>query len=268
MSREQASTRSSAAGMGLEGKRVLVTGSSRGIGKAIALELAARGATLAVHGPEESDELTASFQDVHRRSPASIMVCADLSRNEQITALFETIRHRLGGLEVLVNNAATQNPSPLIDLEEKDWDYVLAVNLRAPFLCAQHAARLMREGGRGGKIVNISSVHAYDPRRNYAHYSTAKAGLEQLTRCLALELAQYNIQANAVVPGAVATELTPPDRQAAFATAVPAGRVGTVDEIARVVAFLAGSECDYLTGASLTVDGGLTLGFCASRRDL
>jgi glucose 1-dehydrogenase len=252
----------------LQGRRVLVTGSSRGIGKAIALELAARGAILVVHGPQESDELRASYRDVCRRSPSSIVVWADFSQSGQIAAMFETIRQQLGGLDVLVNNAATQNPSPLIDLEEKDWDYVLTVNLKAPFLCAQHAARLMREGGHGGKIINISSVHASAPRRNYAHYSTAKAGLEQLTKCLALELAQYNIQANAVVPGAVATELTPPDRQAAFATAVPAGRVGTVDEIARVVAFLAGNECDYLTGASLTVDGGLTLGFCASRRDL
>jgi len=250
------------------GKRILVTGASRGIGKAIALELAARSATLIVHGPQESDELRASYRAVCNSSPASIMVCADLSRSEQIAAMFETVKRQLGGLDVLVNNAATQNPSPLIDLEEEDWDYVLAVNLKAPFLCAQHAARLMRESGSGGKIVNISSVHAYAPRRNYAHYSTAKAGLEQLTKCLALELAEYNIQANAVVVGAVATELTPPDRQAAFATAVPAGRVGTVDEIARVVAFLTSNECDYLTGASVTVDGGLTLGFCASRRDL
>ncbi len=255
--------------MDLQGKRILVTGSSRGIGKAIALELAARRATLVVHGPQESDELRASYRDVCLQSPSSIVVCAEFSRSEQIAAMFETISQQLGGLDVLVNNAATQNPSPLIDLEEKDWDYVLAVNLKAPFLCAQYAARLMRaNNGHGGKIVNISSVHASAPRRNYAHYSTAKAGLEQLTKCLALELAQYNIQANTVVPGAVATELTPPDRQAAFATAVPAGRVGTVDEIARVVAFLASNECDYLTGASLTVDGGLTLGFCASRRDL
>jgi glucose 1-dehydrogenase len=254
--------------MDLAGRRVLVTGSSRGIGQAIARELAARGATLVAHGPQESEELRASYRDVCQRSPASIMFAADLSRSEQIAALFETIRQQLGGLEVLVNNAATQKPSPLLDLEEKDWDHVLTVNLKAPFLCAQQAARLMRENGRGGKIINISSVHAYAPRRNYAHYSTAKAGLEQLTRCLALELAEYNIQANAVVVGAVATDLTPPDRQAAFATAVPAGRVGTVDEIARVVAFLAGHECDYLTGASLTVDGGLTLGFCANRPDL
>jgi NAD(P)-dependent dehydrogenase (short-subunit alcohol dehydrogenase family) len=144
----------------------------------------------------------------------------------------------------------------------------MSVNLKAPFLCAQHAGRLMAKSGKGGKIINISSVHAYQPRRDYAHYSTAKAGMEQLTKCLALELGELNIQANSVVVGAVGTDLTPEDRQAAFATAIPAGRVGRIDEIARVIAFLCSNECDYLTGASITVDGGLTLGFCASRRDL
>jgi NAD(P)-dependent dehydrogenase (short-subunit alcohol dehydrogenase family) len=196
------------------------------------------------------------------------MAPADLSQGAQISALFAAIQQKLGIVDVLINNAATQNPSPLVDLKEEDWDHIMAVNLKAPFLCAQRAARMMRAGGRGGKIINISSVHARDPRRDYAHYSAAKAGLEQLTRCLALELAEYNIQANTVVVGAVATELTPPDRQTAFTTAIPAGRVGTVDEIARTVAFLSTNECDYLTGASITIDGGLTLGFCASRRDL
>jgi NAD(P)-dependent dehydrogenase (short-subunit alcohol dehydrogenase family) len=252
----------------LKGIRALVTGSSRGIGKGIALELAARGAIVVVHGPSESDELAKSFDEVRKRSPSSISVAAELAHSKEIAALFETIQRNLGGLDVLVNNAATQNPSPVLELKEEDWNHVMAVNLRAPFLCAQHAARCMLKSGKGGKIINISSVHAYEPRRHYAHYGTSKGGLEQLTRCLALELAEHNIQVNSVVVGAVATELTPPDRQAAFATAIPAGRVGTVGEIARLVAFLASNECDYLTGASITVDGGLTLGFCASRRDL
>ena len=126
----------------------------------------------------------------------------------------------------------------------------------------------MVNAGQGGKIINISSVHAYAPRRNYAHYSASKGGLEQLTRCLALELGEHDIQVNSVVVGAVATDLTPADRQAAFATAIPMGRVGRIEEIARLVAFLCSNDSDYVTGASITVDGGLTLGFCASRRDL
>lgn len=254
--------------MNLEGKHILVTGSSRGIGKAIALDIAGRGAVVVVHGASDSEHLEAVYTEVRQRSPASIRVVAQLNESAAIASLFGTIESQLGDLDVLINNAATQNASPLLDLAESDWDFVMAVNLKAPFLCAQRAVRLMRKNGHGGKIVNISSVHSRDPRRNFAHYSAAKGGLEQLTRCMALELAEYNVQANALRVGAIATELTPADRQAAIATAIPAERVGTVEEIARIAAFLSSSECDYLTGACITVDGGLTLGFCASRRDL
>jgi glucose 1-dehydrogenase len=251
----------------LKGKRILVTGSSRGIGKAITCEVAAQGALAIVHGPAMSQELDAAAAEVRARGDA-IVLAGDLARPDEIQALMETIRDKAGGLDVLVNNAAVQNPSPVLDLALADWDRVMAVNLRAPFLCAQHAGRLMIDGGRGGKIVNISSVHAYQPRRDYAHYSTSKGGLEQLTRCLALELAEHNIQVNSVVLGAIATELTPQERRDAFATAIPMARVGNTEEVARFIAFLCSNACDYLTGASLTVDGGLTLGFCASRRDL
>lgn len=253
--------------MKLKDKVALVTGSSRGIGAAIALELAAEGARVIVHGPPESEELEASFERVRALSPKALKIAADLSHRGAVDGMFETVKTACGRLDVLVNNAATQNPSPLLDMEEKDWDYVLAVNLKAPFLCAQRAGRMMRESG-GGKIVNISSVHAYDPRRNFAHYSSAKGGLETLTKCMALELAEYNIQVNSLVLGAIATDLTPADRCEKFVTAVPAGRVGSVEEVARLVAFLSSGACDYITGAGITVDGGLTLGFCASRPDL
>jgi glucose 1-dehydrogenase len=252
----------------MKGKRVLVTGSSRGIGKASALELARLGATVVVHGRAMSDELVASYQSIRAASSSSIMATADLSRVEEIDALFERLAGQLEGLDALVNNAATQRPGALVDLTVEDWDQVLAVNLRAPFLCAQRAARLMRHRRQGGTILNISSVHAFDPRRNHAHYSTAKGGLQQLTRCLALELAADNITANVLVLGAIATELTPPDRQASISSAIPAGRVGRSDEVAKAVAFLCSEDARYITGASLTIDGGLTLGFCAHRLDL
>jgi len=254
--------------MSLKGKRVLVTGSSRGIGKASALELARLGATVVVHGKAMSGELAATYQSVRAASSASIMATADLARVGEIDALFERIASQLEGLDALVNNAATQIPGALIDLAVEDWDHVLAVNLRAPFLCAQRAARLMRRRRQGGTILNISSVHAFDPRRNHGDYSTAKGGLQQLTRCLALELAADNITANVLVVGAIATELTPPDRQTAIASAIPAGRVGRSDEVAKAVAFLCSEDARYISGASLTIDGGLTLGFCAHRLDL
>jgi len=258
--------------MQLEGKIALVTGSSRGIGKAIARELARRGCTLIVHGSKESEALENSLDDVKKLRPDSIKVTAELSDPEAIDRMFSQIDQVFGKLDILVNNAATQKPGAVLELERENWDNVLSVNLRAPFLCAQRAGRIMRNNGTPGKIVNISSVHAYDARRNYAHYSAAKGALETLTKSLALELAEHNIQVNSVVAGAIATELTPLDRQESFLTSIPAGRIGTTDEIARLVAFLASNECDYITGASITAsitaDGGLTLGFCATRPDL
>lgn len=254
--------------MELEGKIALVTGSSRGIGKTIALELARNGCKVIVHGSKESDALCDSFEDVRKLSPDSLMIAAELSESTAIDRLFSQIKETFAGLDVLVNNAATQNPSPVLELKQEDWDRVLSVNLKAPFLCAQHAGRMMRDNKAGGKIINISSVHAYDARRYYAHYSAAKGALETLTKSLALELAPYNIQVNSIVAGAIATELTPLDRQAKFLTSVPAGRIGTTEEIAQLVVFLSSNRCDYITGASITVDGGLTLGFCATRPDL
>ncbi len=254
--------------MQLKDKAALVTGSSRGIGKTIARELARRGCTLIVHGSKQSDALEGSFEDVSKLSGDSIMITAELSEPAAIEKMFSQIDRALPGLDILVNNAATQKPGAVLELERDNWDRVLSVNLRAPFLCAQHAGRAMRDNKTGGKIVNISSVHAYDARRYYAHYSAAKGALETLTKSLAMELAEHNIQVNSVVAGAIATELTPVDRQASFLTSIPAGRIGTTEEIARLVAFLASNECDYITGASITADGGLTLGFCATRPDL
>ncbi len=249
-------------------KVAVVTGSSRGIGRGIALEMARQGYAVVVHGSVDSDHLRSAHEEVKALSPASICVVAGLDDSSAISAMFDVVRATFGRLDALVNNAATQNPSPLLELMESDWDHVLSVNLKAPFLCAQKAAPLMQSAG-GGKIVNISSVHATDPKRNFAHYSSSKAGLEMLTKCMALELAPYNIQANSIIVGAIGTEMTPPDRQAIVLPAVPAHRIGTVEEIANLVAFLCSHACDYMTGASIAVDGGLTtLGFCASRPEL
>lgn len=252
----------------LEGKRILITGSSRGIGRAIAKRMAENGAIVIVHGSRESERLDSSIADVKSVSPKSIKVIADLAEHKEVVAMFDTIREQFGSLDVLVNNAAIQKPGAILDMVLEDWDSVLSVNLRAPFLCAQLAGRMMRDQGKGGKIINISSVHSQVPRRNYAHYSSAKGGLEQLTRCMALEFADYNIQVNALTVGAINTELTPRDRAEALATAIPAGRVGDADEVAGLAVFCASDECHYLTGACITVDGGLTLGFSANRRDL
>ena len=181
--------------------------------------------------------------------------------------MFEEIFNRFKRIDVLINNAVFQKEAPLLEIEEQDWDRVFAVNLKAPFLCSQQAVKMMIKQG-GGKIINIGSVHEFQARRGYLPYSTSKGGLVMLTQNLALELAEHNIQVNQVTPGAIATALTDSDRQQKFLSAVPAGRVGQPEDVADLVHFLASDEAGYITGKSFVVDGGLTLGFCASRPDL
>ncbi len=253
--------------MRFQDKIVLITGSSSGIGKEKAFRFATEGATVIVHGPEDNKDLADSHKRVVEKSPDSIKLACELSNSNAIRNMFDEIKKQFGRIDVLVNNAATQNSTPFLEMEEDNWDRIIAVNLKAPFLCSQLAAKMMLKQG-GGKIINIGSVHEYQTKRNYIHYSTSKGGLVMLTKNMALELAEHNIQVNQVAPGAIATALTDPDRQAQFLTAVPANRVGIPSEIASMVCYLASEEAAYITGVSFTVDGGLTLGFCASRPDL
>lgn len=248
-------------------KIILVTGSGRGIGRATALRFASEGGILIVHDAEETLELKEAYKEVSELSPSSIKLCCELSDADAIREMFQKIETHFHRLDVLVNNAATQNSFPFLELPEAEWDRILAVNLKAPFLCGQLAAQMMLKQG-GGKIINIGSVHEFQTKRNYTHYSTAKGGLVMLTKNMALELAEHNIQVNQVSAGAIATSLTDPDRQKQFLTAVPAGKVGQPNDIAATVCFLASNDADYITGTCHTVDGGLTLGFCASRPDL
>jgi NAD(P)-dependent dehydrogenase (short-subunit alcohol dehydrogenase family) len=253
--------------MSFKNKVVLVTGSSRGIGLAIALKFAIDGAALIVHGPEDNDELKDAWQQVRQTSPDSIKVACNLADSQAIPDMFKEVEKKFNRLQVLINNAVYQKEASFLDIEEDDWDRVFAVNLKAPFLCAQGAVRMMIRQG-GGKIINIGSVHESQARRGYLPYSTSKGGLLMLTKNLALELAGHNIQVNQVTPGAIATALTDPQRQQKFLTAVPAGRVGQPADIADMVYFLCSEQAGYVTGSSFVVDGGLTLGFCASRPDL
>ena len=253
--------------MRFAGETILVTGSSRGIGRAVAVMFAREGGTVVVHGSRESAELSGAFDAVSAVSPESIKLVCDLSDTAAIHGMFKAIKSRIGRLDILVNNAAALRHAAFLDMSVEDWDHVFAVNLRAPFLCGQLAARMMIDSG-GGSIVNVGSVHEYQVKRNDANYSSAKGGLLMLTKNMALELADHNIRVNHVTPGAIATDLTDPERQAKFLSAVPAARMGQADEIASIVCYLAGSDAGYITGSSIVADGGLTLGFCATRRDL
>jgi NAD(P)-dependent dehydrogenase (short-subunit alcohol dehydrogenase family) len=248
-------------------KTALVTGSSRGIGKSVAIELAKAGFTVVVHGSRKTDQLDTAFAEVQLISPKSICLTADLTDPSAIDNMFAEIKAKFGSLDVLINNAAVQNPSPILDLKLEDWDRIMFTNLRAVFLCGQHAGRMMRDAG-GGKIINVSSVHDTAPRRYFAHYSSAKGGLVMLTKTMALELADFNIQCNFLTIGAIATEMTDPDRQNLLLPSIPANRIGTPAEVGKLICYLVSPDASYITGAGIIIDGGLTLGFCATRPDL
>jgi NAD(P)-dependent dehydrogenase (short-subunit alcohol dehydrogenase family) len=239
----------------------IVTGGDSGMGKAVAELLAIEGFDVGItyHSDEQGAEDTRA--GVERRGQFCHVAQQDLA-SEDAAAVVDELADRLGGLGVLVNNAGTGHSDRALDLTYDRWRQVLATDLDGPFLCSQHAARRMREAGRGGRIINITSVHEHVPRLGAAAYCSAKAGLGMLTKVLALELAEDGILVTSVAPGEIATPMTGHEEQDAYAEERPGnplGRPGHVHEVASVVAFLASPRSAYVTGASITVDGGLTL---------
>jgi glucose 1-dehydrogenase len=246
---------------GLAGKTALVTGSGRGIGAAIAEALAARGCAVALHDRNATGLEAAAERLAIKHGVACAGFGADLAEPGAAANLFAALDRRLPPLDILVNNAGYETTAAAETMAEADWRGVLEVNLTAPFLLAQQAARRMQ--GRGGVIVNISSMHDSVPRKGLAHYAAAKAGLSMLTRSLALEWAEYGIRVVTVSPGAVETDM---NREAIdafgrdrFEGWIPAGRLGTVADIAAAVVFLCGPEANYITGTELRIDGGYGL---------
>lgn len=242
----------------LRGKRALVTGADRGIGAGIARTLASRGATvcLNVFGPVED------YKDFARQIQG-LAIQADVREKQSIDELFRKANEWLGGLDILVNNAGVESILPALELTVEEWDRVHSTDLRGAFLCSQAAARRMKSQGRGGTIVNISSIHDQIPRLGTVHYSTAKAGLTMMTKALAHEWAEYGIRVVGVSPGVIETEINREQIESfgrqRFEKWVPLGRLGTVDDVANAVAFLASDEASYITGTTLTVDGAYSL---------
>lgn len=242
--------------MPLRGRTALVTGSARRLGRAIAAGLARRGVEIAVHhhaSPDDAAQAVHEFQGLGVRSRA---YRADLRDPAQIESLFRSIESDFGGLDILVNSAAVLEHRPILEITPDEWDDVLNLNLRAPLLCAQHAARLMMKAG-GGRIVNLSDLAAFQPWTGYAHHCVSKAGLEALTRVLARGLAPA-IRVNAVAPGPV----LPPDEwgeaeRAALIRRTALKRLGSPEDVVRAVVFVL--ESDYMTGATVVVDGGRLL---------
>lgn len=238
--------------MNLQGKTALVTGSAIRVGKAIAMALAREGANLIIHygGSAEDAEQTAA--EIHTLGCEAITVQANLADPAQITGLFEAVRDRFGRLDVLVNSAANFLRKPLLDITAEDWDRVMAINLRAPFLCIQQAAPLMRPGG--GLIVNLSDLAGVYPWIGFAAHGVSKAGITHLTKQAARELAP-EIRVNTIIPGPVMAAPGMDESQfQALGSHLPLGRVGSAQDVAQAVIFLAHN--DFITGESITVDGG------------
>lgn len=250
-------------------KIAVVTGSSKGIGKAIALAFAKSGQYSGVvinsrkleEAQQVSDEIKKSDGDCD-----SIAITADISKEEDCILLIEETIKKYSRIDVLVNNAGIQKDLPLTETRLADWYRIISLDLTGPFVCSREAVKHMQtqQDPTGGCIINISSVHQIIPKPHYIPYSTSKAGIDMMTKTMALELARYRIRANVVAPGAIETDMnidfqTNKEELENTLKRIPIGRIGKAEEVANVVEFLASDKASYVTGTTFVVDGGMTL---------
>ena len=243
----------------LTGKNVLITGASQGIGAGIAEAMAVCGANVLINYIADEKRVLA-FAD--RLSDQYKVSCkaypADISMPEQVDRMFDYIDKQMGGIDVLVNNAGIETINDALEMPLQEWDRIMNVNLRGAFYCAQQAGRRMRDKKRG-VILNIASIHDRVARKGLIHYCTSKAGLNMLTKCLALELAEFNIRVIAVSPGAIETDMMASyskEEVKELAEEIPLGRIGYPKEVADAVSYLISSRASYITGQILSVNGG------------
>jgi len=247
----------------------IVTGSDSGIGKATAVALARDGFDVGVTWHEDEDGANETAHEVRALGRGAHVRRLDLADLPAAADVIDELIAALGGLDVFVNNSGTSRTGPFLDLSWEDWRHTLAVDLDGAFLCAQRAARQMVKRGRGGRIVNITSVHEHVPLPDSSAYTTAKHGLGGLTKQMALELAQHRITVNAIAPGEIATPMTgneDVDPNDVDRPGIPLNRPGSAHEIASLVSWLASPGAEYATGHSFVVDGGLLL-MAAARND-
>ncbi len=261
----------------LQNQKALVTGGSSGIGEGCALALGAAGAMVAVNYHSSADDAERVVATIRAAGSEAFAIKADVSKEEDVQAMFARAIERLGTIDILLNNAGLQQDAPFHEMTLKQWERVIGVNLTGQFLCAREAVReFLRRGvvpeisRAAGKIICMSSVHEMIPWAGHVNYAASKGGIMQLMKSMAQELAPKKIRVNSIAPGAIKTPInreaweTPAARDALLEL-IPYGRIGEPEDIARVAVWLASDESDYVTGTTIFVDGGMTLypGFAA-----
>lgn len=261
----------------LSKQKALVTGASSGIGEAVAIALAGAGADVVVNYARDEKGAERVVQEIHSQGGKALAVKADVSKEDEVQALFGKMFDEFGTIDILVNNAGVQRDAPFQDMLLQDWEFVISVNLTGQFLCAREAVReFLRRGvipkisTAAGKIICMSSVHELIPWAGHVNYSASKGGVMLLMKSMAQELAPYRIRVNSICPGAIKTPInraawSTPEAEAALLKLIPYNRVGEPVDIGRVAVWLASDDSDYVNGLSLFVDGGMTLypGFSA-----
>ena len=245
----------------LFGKTAIVTGSSRGIGKAAALKLAQMGASITLNASAGSDLIESVFEEFSRLGCNVIIARGDVGNGDDVKEIFRQTIDTFGRIDILVNNAGITRDKPIALMSEKDWDDVLNTNLKGAFLCSKAASKYMIKQ-RSGKIINITSVAGVMGNPGQANYSSSKAGLIGLTKAIAKELAIRGITCNAVAPGVIESGMTDvlPDKvKENYMNSIPLKRFGTPEDVANVIGFLASNASNYLTGQVIRIDGGLLM---------
>jgi glucose 1-dehydrogenase len=255
----------------LEGQKALVTGANSGIGQAVAVALGAAGADVGVNyvtRPEDADTVVAQIKAT---GVDAVGLSADVSNEDQVVAMFRTLTERFGRIDILVANAGVQRDAPLVDMSLADWNIVLAINLTGQFLCCREAVRAMARQGvtaglstAAGKIICMSSVHQRIPWAGHVNYAASKGGVMLMMQSIALEVAPLRIRVNSIAPGAIRTPInaaawSTPEASGALTTLIPYARIGEPEDIGRTAVWLASDEADYVTGATIFVDGGMAL---------
>jgi len=248
--------------MRLAGRTALVTGSSQGIGEAVALRLAEEGADVVVHYRSHPEGAQGVVERIAKLGRRTVAIQADLSRVTEVQRLIEDGVTQLGPLDILVNNAGVEKRADFWDFSEADYDFVMDVNLKGVFFTTQAFVRHLLAAKRPGRIINMSSVHEELPFPHFTPYCMSKGGVKMMTRNLAIELAPFGITINSIAPGAVETPinrklLNDPEKLRALIGNIPLKRLGKSSDIAGVAAFLASSDADYITGTTIVADGGL-----------